>query len=111
MKVLPKFNHENTDWINVERGLPAETGWYLVYAPEYRGSKHKEFHNGYGFSKFTVPKNGEGWWSIDDHHTDEYIELELKWRKNYLKEETPKVPVRKYVRFWMQLPPPVSKEN
>lgn len=93
------------DWVNVKDRLPAESGWYLVYAPEYYGSKHKEFHDGYGFAKFTIPKKGEAWWSIDDHHSDEYVEIELRWRKNYLGEHNPAVQTRKYVKLWMPLKP------
>ena len=93
------------NWISVKDRLPDEVGWYLVFAPDYHGSKHKEFHDGYGFAKFTIPKKGEPWWSIDDHHSDEYIEFKKKWRKNYCGEVNPTVSTRKYVKFWMSIQP------
>lgn len=92
-------------WRKVEDGLPTESGWYLVFAPDYNGSKHKEFRDGLGFAKFTLPKSGKGWFSIDDHHTEGYKELFSSWNKAWLGKEEELVE-RTYVKCWMPMPFP-----
>ena len=71
------------NWINVKDELPIETGWYLVYAPKYRGgsSGGKEFCDGIMFSKFIRSKKGNTSWSVEG----------AGWNRNC-------------VRFWMPLP-------
>ena len=81
-------------WRKVEDGLPTEAGWYLVFAPDYHGSKHKEFRDGLGFAKFTLPKSGKGWFSIDDHYSESY------------KEQFKELTERTYVKYWMPMPFP-----
>ena len=50
------------EWIPCSERLPEEDGYYIVYAPSYRGgsSSGKEIHNGAMFSRF---KSGK--WSIE----------------------------------------------
>ncbi len=58
----------NIEWTNVENGLPTETGWYLTYSPGYwRGNAftNREKCEGLVFSKFTISKNGNKYWSIE----------------------------------------------
>ena len=55
-------------WINIKDKLPDESGWYMVFAPSF-WSKQKEFRFGLGFSKFTLPKDGHGWFGIDKSPT------------------------------------------
>ena len=54
-------------WRNAKDELPAETGWYLVYAPTYSGGSSSGLHsiNGVMFSKFTRSKKGNVSWSAE----------------------------------------------
>jgi len=93
-------------WRKVEDGLPTESGWYLVFAPTYNGSKHKEFHDGLGFAKFTLPKSGKGWFSIDDHYSEENREIHRRWSKAFKGKEEEEPVERTYVKCWMPMPFP-----
>ena len=55
------------DWQIVKDKLPDSTGWYLVYAPKYKGgsSTGKEFYGGIMISKFTRSKKGNTSWSAE----------------------------------------------
>lgn len=70
-------------WHDINDELPDRTGWYLVYAPKYRGgsSTGKECIGGILFSKFNIAKNGNRSWSAES----------CGWNKNC-------------VKFWMNLP-------
>lgn len=92
-------------WRRVEDGLPTKSGWYLVFAPTYNGSKHKEFHDGLGFAKFTLPKNGKGWFSIDDHYSEDTKQLHRDWSMACKGQES-ELPERTHVLYWMQMPFP-----
>lgn len=92
-------------WRRVEDGLPTESGWYLVFAPGYYGSKHKEFRDGLGFAKFTLPKSGKGWFSIDVHYSESYKEQFNSWSKACRGKEEELVE-RTYVKCWMPMPFP-----
>lgn len=70
--------------VSVEDDRPTKRGYYLVYAPKWRGSPStsKEFHNGFLFAYW----NGKDW------------AIEIQHRKNPC------------VTHWMPLIPPVKKE-
>lgn len=55
------------EWRNVNDELPKESGWYLVYAPKYRGgsSGGREYYDGLMFSKYNIAKNGNRSWSVE----------------------------------------------
>ena len=57
-----EFYSRGDQWVPVSERLPEKDGYYLVYAPTYRGgsSSAKENHDGIMFSRF---KNGK--WSIE----------------------------------------------
>ena len=54
-------------WTSVKEALPNEPGWYIVFAPSYRGgsSGGKEGYDGVMFSQFKITKTGKKSWSIE----------------------------------------------
>ena len=56
---LELLKSQEPGWISVKDRLPDEPGWYMVYAPTYRGgsSTSRENHDGIMFAKWS----GKNW--------------------------------------------------